>query len=91
MVGSDDRILEVHPEVSFRALARRALPPKATWNGFMERRRSLAEGGIVLPETLREDAPLVDVLDAAAASWSAKRYARGEAERLGDDTAAIWY
>jgi predicted RNase H-like nuclease len=90
--ADDPRVIEVHPEVSFRGLAGADLAaPKTTWNGFQERRRLLATAGIELPDELRSDAPLIDVLDAAAAAWNADRYARGEAEPLGDEAAAIWY
>jgi predicted RNase H-like nuclease len=84
-------IVEVHPEVSFCALRRAHLDePKTTWNGFMERRRLLAEAGIDLPDELDAGMPLVDVVDAAVAAWTARRCARGEAESLGEPL-AIWY
>lgn len=84
-------VVEVHPEVSFCALKGAYLEePKTTWNGFMERRRLLASAGIVVPEELDRAIPLVDVLDAAVAAWSARRCARGEAESLGEPP-AIWY
>jgi predicted RNase H-like nuclease/predicted enzyme related to lactoylglutathione lyase len=89
----DERVIEVHPEVSFRELARRPLQSKRTSDGLGERRALLEEAGIELPSS----APRVneaDLLDAAAAAWTARRYARGEAlplpeghaERIG----AIW-
>lgn len=43
----------------------------------MHRRRLLAERGITLPEELREgvgDVGIDDVLDAAMAAWSVRRY-----------------
>jgi predicted RNase H-like nuclease len=77
---SDQRVHEVHPEVSFAVLARAPLPfAKRTWNGQHQRLRLLAGAGVELPERL--DAGLVaadDVLDAAIAAWSAHRIARGE-------------
>lgn len=80
----DDRVVEVHPEVSFRALAGRPLGfSKHTWDGFFLRRRLLKGAGIVLPEKLGA-LPLIDVLDAAAAAWSAARYARGEGDLVLD-------
>ena len=93
----DERVVEVHPEASFAALAGAPVAaPKRTWNGLMIRRRLLAATGIELPDVLDEarDVPADDVVDAAAAAWTAARYARGEAlplpeghrERLG----AIW-
>jgi predicted RNase H-like nuclease len=90
-LAADPRIVEVHPEVSFCALKGAHLEhPKTTWNGFMERRRLLAGAGIELPDHLETGAPLVDVLDAAAAAWSARRYARAEAQPLGHGP-VIWY
>jgi predicted RNase H-like nuclease len=94
---ADERILEVHPEVTFLALARgRHLPfAKRTWNGQLARRRLLGRAGIRLPDTLDAGlAPADDVLDAAAAAWSADRYARGEAvplpEGATERVGAIW-
>jgi predicted RNase H-like nuclease len=81
-VARDRRIVEVHPELSFQALARGALgASKHSWAGFWRRLRLLADAGIRLPEDLGR-LPLVDVLDAAAAAWSAERYARGKAEPI---------
>jgi predicted RNase H-like nuclease len=90
----DERVFEVHPEVSFAALTGAHLPSKHTWNGFHARRSALAAAGIALGEDLPA-APLVDVVDAAVAAWSARRYAErraeplpaGREERLG----TIWY
>ena len=76
---SDDRIREVHPEVSFAALAGSVVDePKHTWGGTTVRRGLLAGAGITLPDVLGEaDAvPVDDVLDAAIAAWSADRIAR---------------
>jgi len=88
---NDPRLIEVHPEVSFRAMAGAHLAhAKSTWNGQMERRRLLAEHGIALPDRLEHagDVPVADVLDAAAVAWTARRYARGEASSLAE---VIWY
>jgi predicted RNase H-like nuclease len=76
LAAADERVVEVHPEVSFRELLGRPLSPKRTAAGASERRLALAEAGINLP-----DLPylLDDVLDAAVAAWSAMRYARGTA------------
>ena len=91
--AGDPRIVEVHPEVCFAGLKGAHLEgAKTTWNGFMERRRLLAGAGIEIPEELDEAGlPLIDVLDACVAAWSALRWVRGEAESLGDETARIWY
>jgi predicted RNase H-like nuclease len=81
----DPRVVEVHPEVSFRALKGAYLDePKTSWDGFMERRALLEAAGIAIPDALGRGIPLVDVLDAAVAAWSATRVARGAAQRLGD-------
>ncbi len=88
LARADGRIHEVHPEVSFCALAGRPLTHyKKTWNGQMERRRLLAEAGIEVPDALAGDVgrvPPDDILDAAVAAWSAHRIARGEASSLPD-------
>lgn len=77
-----DRVVEVHPEVSFAALAGQPLAePKSSWAGFQHRRHLLADAGLVLDGDLglagRRVAP-DDVLDAAVAAWSARRVALGE-------------
>lgn len=96
----DDRVFEVHPEVSFAALAGRHLRySKRSWNGQMERRRLLATAGVKLPDELSAgQAAADDVLDAAIAAWSAVRKASGEAVPLPPDPpvqegrpVAIWY
>lgn len=87
----DGRVVEVHPEASFRALKGAYLEEsKTTWTGFMERRALLAAAGIEIPDALPAGLPLVDVLDAAVAAWSAGRVARGEALPLGPGP-SIWY
>ncbi|MFE1880492.1 DUF429 domain-containing protein [Streptomyces diastatochromogenes] len=83
---ADERIYEVHPEVSFYALAG-GVPldhAKKTWRGQNARRHLLAAAGLVLPDELGEAdrIPPDDVLDAAAAAWSAHRIALGIAGRI---------
>ena len=79
------RVVEVHPEVSFAALAGAPLDVrKHTWAGARLRQRLLSEAGIVLgdigdPGT---KANVDDVLDAAVAAWTARRVARGIASTL---------
>jgi predicted RNase H-like nuclease len=102
IAAADARLYEVHPEVSFAALAGGPLSAgKKSWTGQMERRALLIQAGIVIPDAL----PAVgraapdDVLDAAVAAWSAARIARGEAQSLPDPPEmgpegrpiAIWY
>ena len=99
VAAGDARVIEVHPEVSFRAMTGAELPyAKSTWNGQALRRAALARAGIVLPDQLDAagHVPVADVLDAAAVAWSAARYARGEARSLPPDAArgqreVIWY
>ena len=81
---------EVHPEVSFWRMngKSRLEASKHTWNGFFERRRLLEREGIGLPDRLPEAFPATDVLDAAAAAWTAQRIADGTAETLPGDCEA---
>ena len=98
---ADSRLREVHPEVSFRAMNERSPV------GY---RKKSAAGAIKRIELLRRQeieitrltdaasAPLDDVLDAAAAAWSAQRILSGEAKSLPDPPkvvdgypVAIWY
>jgi predicted RNase H-like nuclease len=100
LASSDSRIFEVHPEVSFRVMNDgRPLGRKKSAGGALKRIDLLSRHGIELTDlgsaTL---APLDDVLDAAAAAWSAERIAAGTARSLpdppevADDRAiAIWY
>jgi predicted RNase H-like nuclease len=96
----EGRIVEVHPEVSFAALAGAHLRfSKRSWNGQMERRRLLATAGIALPDELvGGEAGADDVLDAAVVAWTAGRILRGEASSLpahppveSGRRVAIWY
>ncbi|MFF7233547.1 DUF429 domain-containing protein [Streptomyces sioyaensis] len=98
-----DRLFEVHPELSFRALAEGTalLARKKSWAGQMRRRSLLAAAGIVLPDDLGAAGrtPPDDVLDAAAAAWTAHRIAHGHAHSLPGPPehdadgrpVAIWY
>jgi predicted RNase H-like nuclease len=76
---------EVHPEVSFAAMNGKPLTHrKISWTGHITRRALLAKHDIHLPDQLGNagNARLDDVLDAAAAAWSAHRIATGHASRL---------
>jgi predicted RNase H-like nuclease len=87
LVETDERIYEVHPEVSFRAMngGRPLRYRKKAAGGAFERLVLLGKHEISL-DKLGESAsaPLDDVLDAAAAVWTAARIARGEASSLPD-------
>jgi len=86
-----DRVFELHPEVSFCALAGHPMwAPKRSQAGYAERRALLeAALGVTLWErraafAVARPAMPDDVLDATVAAWTAGRVARGEAERLPD-------
>jgi predicted RNase H-like nuclease len=90
----DERVIEMHPEVSFRELAGEpVLESKHAAAGLARRRELLAAAGIILPGAV-PGVPEADLLDAAAGAWTAARYSEGRAhpfppdhrERLG----AIW-
>jgi predicted RNase H-like nuclease len=94
LAETDERVIEMHPEVSFCELAGGPLlESKHTPEGLERRRALLADAGIVLPgavQSVRE----VDLLDAAAGAWTAARYAAGKAEAFPaahtDRLGAIW-
>jgi predicted RNase H-like nuclease len=76
------RLYEVHPELSFAALADAPLPDtKHTLAGLAVRRDLLARAGITLPLKVA-GAAANDLLDAAAVAWSARRIATGTAVTL---------
>jgi predicted RNase H-like nuclease len=79
-------VVEVHPELSFLALAGRApgdpLPSKKTAAGRAARLAALARW---VPDAAADAPDGDDGLDALAAAWSAWRHAAGVAETLGGD------
>lgn len=94
---------EVHPELSFTMIGG-GHPPgarKKTWRGQWDRVARLASVGIVVPVEIgaAADAAPDDVLDAAAAAWSAQRIADGRGVPVPDppprnergQLSAIWY
>ena len=86
--GAARRVVEVHPEVSFRRLAGTdVLPPKRTAAGRQARLTALATWlpGVALPAPLPGRAKADDCLDALACAWTALRWSRGEAEVLGGE------
>lgn len=94
-------VYEVHPEVSFCAMARGHIGwSKTSWNGMHERARLLEREGVSLPAFVPGggDAAPADLIDAAAAAWTAMRIANGQAlslpkppQRLDRRQVAIWY
>ncbi len=93
---------EVHPELSFATMGDGPTArSKKTWDGQRDRLERLASVGIELPDELGAAGavPTDDVLDAAAAAWSAHRISRGTATSVPDppqlnergQVLAIWY
>ncbi|HZB51182.1 MAG TPA: DUF429 domain-containing protein [Mycobacteriales bacterium] len=83
------KVVEVHPELSFRRLDPRVVEPKRTARGAGQRIRALTGPYEVgdLAE-LPPGVPLADALDALAAAWSADRHRTGAAAVLGGDREA---
>ncbi|MGY1705337.1 DUF429 domain-containing protein [Geodermatophilus sp. SYSU D00697] len=81
-----DRVVEVHPEVAFRALDERVHDPKSSARGHAQRIRALEPVMDVLDALADapDGVPAVDALDACVAAWSARRIAEGTAECVGD-------
>ncbi|RJK97104.1 DUF429 domain-containing protein [Vallicoccus soli] len=79
-LAGDPRVLEVHPELSFTALAGHPLPPKRRPEGRAARRDALRRwaGEVDLP-------PGTDHLDALAVAWTAARWLAGASEVLPPD------
>jgi predicted RNase H-like nuclease len=76
------RLYEVHPELSFAAMAGAPLKDtKHALAGLAIRRRLLAGEGIALPPEATGAAE-GDLLDAAAVAWSARRIAADKATVL---------
>jgi len=79
------RLYEVHPELSFAAMAGAPLPePKNRPAGQALRRSVLAAAGLAVPDDPAWRRAAVDVLDAAAVAWTARRIAAGQAVVLPD-------
>lgn len=83
------RVVEVHPELAFRALSSGTVSdPKVTARGTMQRFAALR--AVMDVEQALTDAPrlvpMVDALDACAAAWSAQRISEGRGECVGDGT-----
>lgn len=88
-------LVETHPELSFLAMTDEdSLAPKKTWTGMRQRIRLLQDQGIVIPEALGLAGLIAtdDLLDAAAAAWTAHRISTGEAVALGfSEHGQIWF
>ena len=93
---------EVHPELSFATMGKGpAARSKKTWDGQRDRLERLRSVGVELPDRLGAAGavPTDDVLDAAAAAWSAHRIGCGTAASVPDppelnergQQLAIWY
>jgi predicted RNase H-like nuclease len=86
--GMATGVIEVHPEVCFATLAgTHVRDGKKSWAGAALRRRLLDQEGILLGDDLGQvggQAAVDDVLDAAVAAWSARRYAAGTARSYPD-------
>jgi predicted RNase H-like nuclease len=83
-----ERVVEVHPELAFRALDHDVRDRKGSARGTVQRLRALhpvmdVEEALA---TAPAGIPLIDALDACAAAWSAQRLARGRGECVGDGT-----
>jgi predicted RNase H-like nuclease len=82
----DERVVEVHPELAFRALDDAVRDAKGTARGGVQRLAALRrEMDVEQALTAAPPGvPLVDALDACAAAWSAARLAAGSGECVGD-------
>jgi predicted RNase H-like nuclease len=81
-----DRVVEVHPELAFRALSEEVRDRKGTARGTVQRLRALRRVMDVEEALLAAPAgvPVIDALDACAAAWSARRLADGQGKCVGD-------
>ena len=81
-----DRIVEVHPELAFRALDPAVRDRKGSARGTVQRLRALRAVMDVEPALAAAPSgvPVIDALDACAAAWSARRLADGRGECVGD-------
>lgn len=77
------RLVEIHPECSFAAMAGELLPSKRSDAGKKFREKVLREHFAEVATTLPGAKP-DDVLDAQAVLWSAQRFAAGTHRTLGD-------
>jgi predicted RNase H-like nuclease len=82
------RVAEVHPELCFTEMTGAPMPAsKRSWQGMIDRQAALASQGIVFDAVDRlvgARVPVDDLLDAAAAAWTARRLLAGVARSLPD-------
>ncbi|HVE98166.1 MAG TPA: DUF429 domain-containing protein [Mycobacteriales bacterium] len=86
--GLADRVIEVHPELTFARLAGRPIGTKKTAQGIEERARLLQTWVPDIREHVARRPPRVradDALDAVAAAWTAARWTQGSADTLPAD------
>ncbi len=82
-LAADRRVVEVHPEVSFRVMTGAVLPPTKTAAGRAARLAALTAQ---LPGLDPAAVPTHDdAVDALACAWSARRWAAGTAAALGGE------
>lgn len=77
----DERLLEIHPEVTFAEMAGEPLSePKKTWAGQRRRLALLDAAGLALPSNVGAAGrvPPDDIIDAAAVAWAAWKVADSE-------------
>lgn len=87
--GVHERVVECHPEVTFRALAGVDLARKRSARGALDRIDTLAAAGLTDVREAPDDAALDDALDAMACAWTARRWAAGTARTLGSEPDAL--
>ncbi len=79
------QVVETHPEVSFAAMSGGEFAAKKTAAGVAQRFAALSQWTDAVAAVATAPAvPVDDALDALACAWSARRFAHGEAEILGD-------
>jgi predicted RNase H-like nuclease len=86
--GRDQRLVEVHPEVSFAHMDAGRRPPEhygSSWAALDERLERLHGEDLHPEEVEPADHDPRPALDACAAAWTAHRVSRGQARRLPGD------
>jgi predicted RNase H-like nuclease len=87
--ADDHRVVEAHPELAFRVMTGTVLASKKTAEGRAQRLAALSatwpDVAALVAQAPKPAAP-DDALDALACAWVARRWLRGEARILGDET-----